>query len=195
MPDRICNDIKVFYEIDKKGNQVKSCQRRYSKILHAPLRLAKNARIMITNNICVADGLANGVTGRIVDFIENKYKEIVRIVIKCDSPSAGTLHRTSCQHCHNRDTVCVERNNENDDKYENSSTDSSSNKQLPLKLSRAMTIHKTQGLTVDELILSTKDLFGCGMGYTGLYRNKRIKSLFLKDLHLEKFYCDEGVGG
>ncbi|CAF1481232.1 unnamed protein product [Adineta ricciae] len=191
--DRICNDIKVFYEIDKKGNQVKLCQSRYGKILHAPLRLAKDARIMITNNICVADGLANGVTGRIVDFIENKYKEIVRIVIKCDSPSAGTLHRTSCQHCHNRDTVCVERNSENDDKYENSSTDSSLNKQFPLKLSWAMTIHKAQGLTVDELILSTKDLFGCGMGYTGLSRNKRIESLFLKDLHLEKFYCDPNV--
>lgn len=56
-----------------------------------------------------------------------------------------------------------------------------------------MTIHKAQGLTVDELILSTKDLFGSGMGYTGLSRNKRIESLFLKDIHLPKFYCDPNV--
>ena len=79
---------------------------KHSKMLHILLLLAKNARVMITKNICVSDGLANGVTGRIVDFIEDN-KKVSHILIKCDNPKAGRVHRATCKHCHGHDTICV----------------------------------------------------------------------------------------
>jgi hypothetical protein len=79
----------------------------YIQKTNKPLRLAKNARVMITKNICVSDGLANCVMGRIVGFIDNDNKEFSRILIKCDLPTVGRLHRVNCRHCHGQDTVYV----------------------------------------------------------------------------------------
>ena len=193
MLNRVCKDIRSLYEIGKKGIQIKSYKSKYGRTLHGPLRLAKTARVMITKNISVADGLANGVTGRIVDFVENSDNEVLRILIECDSLYAGRSHRASCQYCRERNTICVIRENENDEKHDQYSGSGSVSKQFPLRLSWTMTIHKAQGLTVDELVLSTKDLFGPGMGYTGLSREKSDERLFLKDLHFNKFYCDANV--
>ena len=60
---------------------------------------------MITKNICVSDGLANGVVGRIVGFVENDQKRVSHIIIKCDSSTVGRLHRVACPHCHGQETV------------------------------------------------------------------------------------------
>ncbi|CAF4655442.1 unnamed protein product, partial [Rotaria sp. Silwood2] len=106
---------------------------------------------MITKNICVNDGLANGVTGHIVEFVENNDGNVSHIIIRCDSPKVGRLHQVTCPHCHGRDTVCVTREIDTLDR-------------------RAMTLHKAQGITVDQIAISTKDLFGSEMGYTALSR-------------------------
>ncbi|CAM2727334.1 unnamed protein product [Rotaria socialis] len=56
-----------------------------------------------------------------------------------------------------------------------------------------MTIHKAQGITVDQVAISTKDMFGTGMGYTALSRVRTLEGLFLVDLHVNKFYCNENI--
>ncbi|CAF2067611.1 unnamed protein product [Rotaria magnacalcarata] len=59
MIDLICTNIKTIYELDRKGQKIEPKTNRYGKQLYKPLRLAKNARIMLTKNICVLDGLGN----------------------------------------------------------------------------------------------------------------------------------------
>ncbi|CAF4112318.1 unnamed protein product [Rotaria magnacalcarata] len=49
---------------------------------------------------------------------------------------------------------------------ESTSNSTEASKQFPFRLSWAVTIHKAQGLTVDQIVISSKDLFGSGMGYT-----------------------------
>ncbi|CAF4003927.1 unnamed protein product, partial [Rotaria sordida] len=53
--------------------------------------------------------------------------------------------------------------------------------------------HKAQGITVDQVVISTKDFFGSGMGYTALSRVRTLEGLFLIDVHFDKFYCNENV--
>ncbi|CAF2143860.1 unnamed protein product [Rotaria magnacalcarata] len=148
---------------------------------------------MIIKNICVNDELANGVTGRIVDYIENNNSQVSHIKIKCDSANVGRLHRISCPYCHGHDTICVTREIDTIDQQDNSFQSKKGIKQFPLRLSWAMTIHKAQGITVDQVVISTKDFFGSGMGYTALSRVRTLEGLFLIDLHFDKFYCNENI--
>ncbi|CAM4839653.1 unnamed protein product [Rotaria magnacalcarata] len=62
-----------------------------------------------------------------------------------------------------------------------------------LSVRHTMTIHKAQGITVDQVEISTKDMFGTGMGYTALSRVRTLEGLFLIDLHVNKFYCNENI--
>ncbi|CAF4702578.1 unnamed protein product, partial [Rotaria sp. Silwood2] len=139
------------------------------------LKLAKNARVMIIKNICVNDGLANGVTGRIVDYVENSNSQVSHIKIKCDSAKVGRLHRINCPYCHGQDTICVTRESDTMDQQDTDLRSKKGIKQFPLRLSWAMTIHKAQGITVDQVVVSTKDFFGSGMGYTALSRVRNLE--------------------
>ncbi|CAF4675643.1 unnamed protein product, partial [Rotaria sp. Silwood2] len=172
MIKKICTNIRTFYEVDRNDKEINQNEPKQTKRINKPLQLAKNAKVMITKNICVNDGLANGVTGHIVEFVVNNNGNISHIIIKCDSPKVGRLHRVTCPHCHGRDTVCVTRESDTIDRQDFDLSSKKGIKQFPLRLSWAMTIHKAQGITVDQVV---------------------IKGLFLIDLHVERFYCNENV--
>ncbi|CAF5174403.1 unnamed protein product, partial [Rotaria magnacalcarata] len=105
----------------------------------------------------------------------------------------GRIHRINCRYCHEEESVCVTRESDTTDQQESDLRSKKIMKQFPLRLSWAMTIHKAQGITVDQVIISTKDMFGTGMGYTALSRVRTLEGLFLIDLHPNKFYCNENV--
>ena len=86
--ERLCNDIRSFDEINSSGKPIARSKNKIGKSSHPPLRLAINARVMITRNISVIDGIANGVTEQIVRFIESG-REVSHILIKCDSSRTG----------------------------------------------------------------------------------------------------------
>ncbi|CAF4994262.1 unnamed protein product, partial [Rotaria magnacalcarata] len=193
MIENVCINIRTFYEVDSNNKEIKVSENNNKKKMNKVLKLAKNAKVMIIKNICVNDGLANGVTGRIVDYIENTNSQVTHIKIKCDSTKVGRLHRISCPNCQGQDTICVIRENDTIDQQDNDFRSNKGTKQFPLRLSWAMTIHKAQGITVDQVAISTKDMFGTGMGYTALSRVRTLEGLFLIDLHVNKFYCNENI--
>ncbi|CAL2051479.1 unnamed protein product [Caenorhabditis brenneri] len=47
--------------------------------------------------------------------------------------------------------------------------------QFLLQLATAVTIHKSQGVTIDEVIIITEEMFGYGFFYTAISRARELK--------------------
>jgi ATP-dependent DNA helicase PIF1 len=50
-------------------------------------------------------------------------------------------------------------------------------KQIPLLPAYALTIHKSQGLTLDAAVIDCKNIFACGQLYVALSRVRKLENL------------------
>lgn len=68
-------------------------------------------------------------------------------------------------------------------------------KQYPLKLAWSITIHKSQGLTFDRVVIDFRDgTFASGQAYVALSRATTFEGLFLKQrVHTTDIYIDEEI--
>ena len=65
--------------------------------------------------------------------------------------------------------------------------------QLPLRLAWAITIHKSQGMSLDEAVMDLSEVFEFGQGYVALSRVRRLLGLHLLGYNQRAFEVDRQV--
>ena len=66
-------------------------------------------------------------------------------------------------------------------------------KQFPLKLAYGITIHKSQGMTLDKLVVDCARIFERGQAYVAMSRVKTLEGLYLKNFEPQKVLVDSRV--
>jgi ATP-dependent DNA helicase PIF1 len=64
---------------------------------------------------------------------------------------------------------------------------------MPLKLAWCLTIHKSQGMTLDAVVLSLGDVYNYGQGYTALSRVRDLNSVRILDVEASSFRAHPDV--
>ena len=148
--------------------------------LHGTLKLAIGARVMLTANVDVSDGLVNGARGEVVHVVTNNNSEVTNVLVKFDNNKVGiksiqtSPYRSKCSHA-----VPLT-------KYEvmffakGKRGSEIKRLQFPLTLAWASTIHKVQGLTLDEIVVDMKGgRFSPGQAYVAFSRVKTLVGLHI----------------
>ena len=198
------NAIRLFYSNEEVGNYnhdqliklqqpVAQIRARHSSAaaqkispddfsgLQPLLFLAKGAKIMLTMNLWPAVGLCNGATGTIVDFIYNHNNQPpdlpIAVVIKFDNYTGPSISHSvpSCV------PICpiTALAQVSDGTHER--------QQLPLKLAWAITIHKSQGLTLPKTWVNIgKSEKTAGVSYVALSRVKSLVSSVIEPMTYQR---------
>ena len=165
----------INYNIKYKGNvQKQTYSKNYAKAmkLNEGLILCPGAQVVLTRNIDIIAGLVNGARGTVIEIMPNYV--MVRFanagLIKVEYYVINSMN-TLQQSEPNLDLAYI-----------------------PLKLAWALSIHSSQGMTLDALELDLgSSIFAYGQAYTGLSRAKDMKSVKLVGLLPESFKTSPDV--
>lgn len=153
----------------KKGNReinISAKQKSYfesilSNFNRPPIRvtLKKHAQVVLTKNLDVSIGLANGARGVVIDFRKEQGEMLP--VVKFTTGIVMLIHRQKTE-VRNADRVIAVR------------------KQIPLILGYAITIHKSQGMTLTKATMDISNCFADGHAYTALSRVESAEGLYIE---------------
>ncbi|XP_062574797.1 uncharacterized protein LOC134236639 [Saccostrea cucullata] len=182
MLKKSCEDLLEIdaedYKKDKTTGKLmlrnKPLTRSKSDGLPSSLILSVNARVMLTRNCNVEDGLVNGVMGHICQFafVENSDKIVKAVGVVFDNKEVG---KKSGQNTKDGNIVFIERvQEEMKDKVT-----TVVRHQFPIKLSWACTAHKVQGMTTNNVVVNLDKVFAPGQAYVALSRVTSKNGLFI----------------
>jgi len=156
---KLLDGDEIYYTQTSTGgkNYVESLQR--SVLAPATLRLKKNALVMAVKN-SLERKYVNGSLGVVIDFESATEYPIVEF-------KSGKVVTMLPDTWELRDG----------DKKRASIT------QIPLRLAWAITVHKSQGMTLDTARIDLRKAFVEGMGYVALSRVKNLDSLYLSGIN------------
>jgi hypothetical protein len=186
-------------DVDQKGGRIikvhetpHNTTRKDDTSLVPYLKLAVGARSMLIANVDVSDGLCNGVSGIIkgIEFCNSQNMPTV-VYVKFDSERIGTKTRTTeIIPPHYADCVPIKPRKESFQLKGKLFT--TTREQMPLKLAWAVTIHKVQGQTTDQAVISMKGLRRA-MAYVALSRVTHLHGMYLMDYNESRIFCNEDI--
>lgn len=132
------------------------------------LSLSVGAQVMLLVNLDVEKGLVNGSRGVVTEFFPSVSGNKTRLmpIVKFNNAENTEMviqrygYEVNC--CKNQHLIATIF-------------------QIPLKLAYAITVHKSQGMTLDSVNINLKDVFEYGQAYVALSRVKDISNLVVKN--------------
>lgn len=148
--------------------------------------VAVGAKVMLTKNLDVKDGLVNSATGIVTGFYpephEHQDNETFKpkfVFVKFNDERVGKRNRLQSTRILRDDVSTPVPQVESQVRFGKHSKITAKRTQFPLCLAWAVTIHKEQGKTEDELVVSCKGTFHAGQFYTAISRTKELSGLFM----------------
>ena len=178
-----CKQLETPYETTRDDSPLVS-----------ELKIAIGARAMLITNVDVSDGLSNGVSGVIKGIEYGKSNNMPKTVfLHFDSPRIGSKLR-STQSIPSKYSGCIPIKPHKDTMTVklNRKAVTLTREQVPLKLSWAVTVHKVQGQTTSQAVISMKH-HTKAMAYVALSRVSSIDGMYLVDYDSTRIFCDEGI--
>ncbi|XP_070562852.1 ATP-dependent DNA helicase PIF1-like [Ptychodera flava] len=153
---KLPDDSNSFEAIDSDPGLVKLINNQCT--VKQTITLKKGAQVMLTKNLDVGRGMVNGARGVITGFAKEKGLPIVRFLNGLEQtigPEKWPIKLGG--------GACLMR------------------RQLPLQLAWAISIHKSQGLSLDCVEMSLSRVFECGQAYVALSRARNLEGLRVVD--------------
>ena len=154
--------------------------------VHGVLKIAIGARVMLTTNVDVSDGLVNGARGEIVHVVTNSSSEVCTVLVKFDNEQVGLKACQSSQYRRGHPNAVPLRKVEVVFLARGKRGAEITRLQFPLTLAWATTIHKVQGLTLDAIVVDMKgSRFNPGQIYVALSRVKALTGLHIVNFNAQ----------
>lgn len=160
----IPSQIQTLSEYDKK------CIERFNEDCKAPqlLELKVGCRVMLVKNQNIKAGLVNGACGTVKNLTDNS------ITVLYDNGVTTNVVRETFEYIKEGKTK-VKR------------------LQYPLRLAYGITIHKSQGMTFDRLVVNFNRIFDYGQAYVALSRTRGMDGLIIKGFDPNKIKANPKV--
>ena len=151
-------------EYDRTNSKISNYVKKLDNI---EIKLCKGLQIMITHNIDISKKIVNGTRAVIKEI---NYPDIIIQTID------NTIYTISYI------------------KYINELDNDIQYNYIPIKLAYALTVHKSQGQTLDYIQLDLgESIFEYGMAYVALSRAKKLNSIYISNLSRNAFKVNRDV--
>ncbi|XP_046930914.1 ATP-dependent DNA helicase PIF1 [Lynx rufus] len=162
-------EVHSFKAMDSDPQQARTLD------AHCPvsqiLQLKLGAQVMLVKNLAVSRGLVNGARGVVVGF-ETEGRGLPQVRFLCGVTEVIHADRWTVQATGGQLL---------------------SRQQLPLQLAWAISIHKSQGMTLDCVEISLGRVFASGQAYVALSRARSLQGLRVLDFDPMVVRCDPRV--
>ncbi|MDX2083598.1 MAG: AAA family ATPase [Rickettsiales bacterium] len=165
---------EVFYKASYSGLPEKIEFLRRNCLAPENLRLKIGAQVMMIKNTYQKDGIINGSLGVIKDFSAKKSYPIVEFTngkIITIAPEEWLLEKFN----ETNQQVAIE----------------ATLNQIPLILAWAITIHKSQGLTLDKISCDLAQTFSPGQIYVALSRARSLQGIFIESIDFDRLNSND----
>ena len=165
---QINSDEKIFHMTSTGSPHIVEILKK-SCLAHEKLRLKIGAEVIcIKNNF--EQGYVNGSRGKIIGFVKENGDPIIELY-------------NGRKVCLGKDTWAIEEEGKI----------KASISQIPLRLAWAITIHKSQGMSLDNAEIDLTRSFSYGMGYVALSRVRTLNGISLVGFNRESLMVDPMV--
>ncbi|OIO49673.1 MAG: hypothetical protein AUJ36_01830 [Parcubacteria group bacterium CG1_02_41_26] len=152
-----------FFQMFSRGQRNFVASLKKGCLSPETLELKKDACVMFTKNN-LKEGFVNGTIGKVIGFSEESNYPIVRIT-SGEEIEVLPMEWTVEEHGDIKARIT----------------------QVPLRLAWAITIHKSQGMSLDMAVMDLQKVFEFGQGYVALSRVRRLSGLYLLGYNQKAF--------